>query len=831
MENPSNSRDAFLHWALKISRILRKAMRDTSLDSARRCVVSEIVANLALACNAIESIPIYWIEPEVHKMCQILLDDFADINSYRKAYWKFTAISHDCSHLAKLIAPNNEGDGDGVRATYSQRPKTHFIDFTRDLFKALEIHIKCELDRQDYHKSHAWHPARLCLIEEEHDSPSISLLISPMQMAYWQDFHLVVTVVDDNTDSQPAFCNLVDTQYCARVEVGFDVSKGQFRFHRNKFLKSEAGSGHGESLADVLRERQLMPKEKVILAYTIAQAFYHFYDSDLMRIKWTSEAIWFMPPTTGKDEIPLRPYLIFPSGIPDDPEEDFVDNPRLVHQHPRILAFGILLLEIGHSKPFQSIPQLNSIAQANCDHKIADNWLKDLKATTWDEFAYKSFFDVAIEYCIREAKLLVDRQDNPSPVGTATDPLTQTLPDNQNGVLKRKERFYKHVVRPLKYLAEIGFNHNIGNTLCIRKKPRVDRLNTDLPNELSLLEESFHSGNTVMPEKWLNDLNSIGRMIARQQRIHKVERAISVAILDTGIYLDDDDSMLPRIKKTRDFVDNSPTKKTDTFGHGSLMAKFVMHCAPSAEIIIARVAKDTKGLGGSQERIRDAILWAGRDCQADIISMSFGFPRDHEGISTAINTVQSERNGSVLFLASAGNSSFEGEKFPARHSSVISIHAANCHGTFMETNPRLPDGAPAIWGTYGSDIPEEFFADIQEKYPNVCRPGSSIATAVAAGISASMVAYADLLPYLEPSAKGNYRLSRLKLLRRKSGMEALFKSMVVKNEGSRMWFLDPISFWRDTSDQDPAKHFARYSKIYSCLQYVNSQQADISQSF
>lgn len=215
-------------------------------------------------------------------------------------------------------------------------------------------------------------------------------------------------------------------------------------------------------------------------------------------------------------------------------------------------------------------------------------------------------------------------------------------------------------------------------------------------------------------------------------------------------------------------------------------------------------------------------------CQADIISMSFGFPRDHKGIDNAIRTVQSERKESVLFLASAGNSSFEDENFPARHSSVISIYAANCRGTFMETNPRLPDGAAAIWGTYGSDVPDKFCADIQAKHPGVCQPGSSIATAVAAAICATMIAYADLLPCLEPFAKGDHELHRLQLLRRKSGMEALFKSMAKKNDGSRMWFVDPISFWRDTSDQDSAKHLTRYSVIHSCLQRVSSQQANTS---
>ncbi|KAL7946667.1 hypothetical protein V8C42DRAFT_318490 [Trichoderma barbatum] len=863
----------FLVWAIPIFRALNEVAMNRSLPSARRSAVMRIATHLGLAYHALKLVPAYWVESEVDTLCQNLLKDFTVMIRWPQS-WRAIDSIHDIhtllslqvqkngqlkgssmlnffeslnsqhlidalddnsSHLYKLIDNGNDGDGDDLPTNFNPISKNHFIDFGKDLFDALELHIKCnpnEFGMQDDHKSQEWHPTRLCLIEEEHNFPSISLLISPMQMAYWQDFHLVMEsndsiVVDDNASPQPAFCNLVDTQHYARVEIGFDASKGQFQLHESKFLESEPGPGRGENLADVLHEFELTPKDKVILAYTIAQAYHHFYDSDLMRIKWTSKAIWFMPPTMGKDEIPLRPYLIFPFGIHNDPEEDFVDNAMLVHQHPRILAFGILLLEIGLSKPFQSIPQRNSIAQANCDHKIADNWLKELKNMKWDGFVYKSLLDKAAEYCIREGKLLVGRQTKLGPVGVATDSSTTKLPDKQQGVLARRKKFYKNVVLPLKYLAETGFKHQNGNKLYIHRK-KTDASQTKLPNQLSQPDAAFHTGRAVKPDRWLEDLNLIGTMVERQRRTHKVKTAIRVAILDTGIYEKDMDNASWRINHTRNFVTNSAAGIMDTFGHGTLMTRLVMKCAPSAEIIIARVAESTGDLQDSQENIKNAILWAGRECQADIISMSFGFPKDHKGIDNAIKTIQSERGESVLFLASAGNSSSEDENFPARHLSVISIHAVNCRGTFMETNPRLRDGAPAIWGTYGSDIPDGDFPDIREKHPNVCQPGSSIATAVAAGISATMIAYADLLPYLEPSVEANDGMSRLKLLRRKSGMEAIFKSMVKKNGDSRMWFVDPISFWRDTSDEDVARHFTRYSTIHSCLQDVNSKQGGVS---
>ncbi|KAH0526124.1 hypothetical protein TsFJ059_009492 [Trichoderma semiorbis] len=541
-----NNRDCFLAGAMDLFKALNEGLKEKRLPSARRRIAMQIATNLALTDHALKSIPVYWIEPEVDELCQTLLDNFVSMDKWAQrwnsngplhsfqALFKKQAhttyqltkksiiaffqapdnellidiIDNNCSRLYKMM-DNGHDDGGSVPANYNSGSKSQLVDFSKDLFNALELHIKCdprEPTGENDHLSQAWHPTRVCLIGEEHDFPSMSLLISPMQMAHWQEFHLTIeeedsTFVEENATHQPAFCNLVDTPRYARVEIGFNPSNGRLQERKAEFLESEPGSGRGESLADVLREFQLLPKDKIILAYTVAQAYHHFYDSDLMRIKWTSEKIWFMPPTEENGEIFLRPYLIFPFGTRDDPEEDFVDDARLVHQHPRILAIGTLLLEIGLSKPFQSIPQRNRISQANCDHKIADNWLKNLKEVEWDGLKDKSIFDKAIQYCIREGKMLVDRQNKLGPVGKATDSSAKTLLDKQEGILARRKKFYKNVVRPLKYLAETGFGHKIGNTLSIRRKPKTDSLSTELPNQLPELEASFHSGRPVRPEK------------------------------------------------------------------------------------------------------------------------------------------------------------------------------------------------------------------------------------------------------------------------------------------------------------------------------------------
>lgn len=75
------------------------------------------------------------------------------------------------------------------------------------------------------------------------------------------------------------------------------------------------------------------------------------------------------------------------------------------------------------------------------------------------------------------------------------------------------------------------------------------------------------------------------------------------------------------------------------------------------------------------------------------------------------------------------------------------------------------------------------------------RPGSSIATAVAAGVVANTLTHADLLPHLNPPLLGlNIPLQRLRM---KPGMERTLKLMVKGNtvDHGRLFF-NPVWLWK-----------------------------------
>lgn len=178
--------------------------------------------------------------------------------------------------------------------------------------------------------------------------------------------------------------------------------------------------------------------------------------------------------------------------------------------------------------------------------------------------------------------------------------------------------------------------------------------------------------------------------------------------------------------------------------------------------------------------------------KADIISMSFGF-RDEDDVTLirdAISDVWRKREGKVIFVSSAGNSgTYQEETFPANNPCVISIRATDLKGTFSPDNPRPQTHGPEVHGTYGSDIPDELRRYCRE----VCEPGTSVATAVAAGIAATILSYATLLESVHPGMDEESK-NLIDRLWTGKGMHHMFHE-ISDDMGDRCRFVNPVSFF------------------------------------
>ncbi|KAL8374508.1 hypothetical protein RB599_001285 [Gaeumannomyces hyphopodioides] len=322
---------------------------------------------------------------------------------------------------------------------------------------------------------------------------------------------------------------------------------------------------------------------------------------------------------------------------------------------------------------------------------------------------------------------------------------------------------------------------------------------------------AFQTGRHATPANWLGDLKKIsGDIMKIPGQCELRPRAIRVAILDTGVNLGRQFfKSRVRREKIRKLADFAPGGRpgedaVDTFGHGSLMAQLLMEVAPMADVYIARVAADTDSLSRSKAAIAQAIEWADNQ-DVDIISMSFGFDENDPSISGAIESVYTRRGGSVIFIASAGNSLYEHEKFPAQHPFVIAIYATDTRGTFVNTNSPLTGDSGPVFGTYAGDqIPSRF---TEEYGSTICKPGSSVATAIAAAIATITLAYIESLPWVglavadkvkmdQELKRRREKLLNLQKLRTRVGMSGVFNRMAPDKTQQRRWIC-PIWFWHD----------------------------------
>lgn len=176
--------------------------------------------------------------------------------------------------------------------------------------------------------------------------------------------------------------------------------------------------------------------------------------------------------------------------------------------------------------------------------------------------------------------------------------------------------------------------------------------------------------------------------------------------------------------------------------------------------------------------------------------MSFGFPRKsnktYPVISDAIEKVRKEREGSVIFLASAGNSWERMRDFPASHQDVIPIYAGDSKGQFLESTPTQTGEGPKKLGTYGTNIPPTITKEVSVIFPKAdLGAGTSIATAIAAGIVAMTLSYIAALPSLVNCPQFEQECAKLYT---KKGMEQMLYNMSL-HTNFRQYFINPESFW------------------------------------
>ncbi|GAW27214.1 putative S8 family [Rosellinia necatrix] len=427
--------------------------------------------------------------------------------------------------------------------------------------------------------------------------------------------------------------------------------------------------------------------------------------------------------------------------------------------------------------------------------------LEELKDAKWDAFGSKDCFVEAVENCLHSVNFNeTNRQRSRHKRDSSEKP----------DLSERRNALYQKVVAPLSRLAVVGFEGSDEPPLIripneVHSKSISANGNKELQNswgEIHHAHSSFLSGPSESEGGFFPHLQVIAGHINRCRRLANTAKPIRVAILDTGCQKEldffKDNRRSKRLRGWKDFTMAGSQSAIDTFGHGTFMARLLMHVAPIVDIYVIRVAENTEDLQDHEQNIVKAIVHAGLDPEwkADIISMSFGVPnerkKEYKAISDAIDKVTKERDGSVLFFAAAGNSGIRQENFPASHEHVISIYATNSDGDFLGSNPSQPHDGPKLLGAYGTDIPSFIKEEIQTPFPKAdLSAGSSIATAIAAGVAAMMLSYVAALPTLLNFKSAETECAKLHT---KNGMQQMLYVMSAL-KGHKHCFINPIGFW------------------------------------
>ncbi|KAI6774887.1 hypothetical protein HG530_001645 [Fusarium avenaceum] len=607
-------------------------------------------------------------------------------------------------------------------------------------------------------------------------------------------------------------------QLFAKVNLNFVKGIGLVSIPPPAPLERFLCPGQGLPLSLVVQNYKLTDKDKILLAHAIAHSFWQFFGSEMMRHRWTSGDIWFMYEMNDqqitKDQLELRVYMSLDF---DDQQSAFDDQDKsmLTHPFPHILGLGLLLLQIGLTRPYKSLAHLPSTSRLNRDHGAARQLLGELEKAQWARTTHRDIFARAVANCLDPSTFMTN---NTKTKATQIPSIT----NSDMGDDGRRRKVYTEIVEPLAKLVKIAFKTDSNYVSYLARCKKAEESQSNLRSQIA----SFHTGKTVVPHEWLDNLKHISMHVVnlREQKPDNEFKPVKIAVLDTGCNADLPFYKIPSrrkcIKGWKDFMGQESkdtteeSSMTDEYGHGSLMTRLVMESAPLAHVYVARVAKHTDELDSSSDRIAQAIRWAALEAEVDIISMSFGFPHDDDAISKAIE--DAERSRDIIFLASAGNNAaYQREAFPARH---------------RASNPPITDRNDVVLGTFGDNLPPRLNDEITQRFgSHICHPGSSIATAVAAGIAASTIAYADVLSTVLGMQTEK---DLVKCLKRTEGMRRLLEKMAPDQTGHYR-FINPIWFWSEKADAWRAwaailEYFGRNINHFHGLRFGSTRHEELA---
>lgn len=513
----------------------------------------------------------------------------------------------------------------------------------------------------------------------------------------------------------------------------------------------------GLPLGQVLDRFNMRHGMRPVLAYILAKAAWYYYDSGWTSMGMTKNSVYFMGETV-EDEVVYfcKPYLSaqLPPGGSQTVECRQVVG--MIHRYPRILALGIMLVEIATGQRFEieghpeqwDARTVNQQLLRLQEHISSGNLYEDCRFPR---------YRTAVNKCL-------------DPMLFRNAPFNPRKP--AENMEKRRSILYNEVVDPLRQLIEgTGWHSELDEFERSALIPKPRAMNTSKPSAQVTISEII-TPTVLEKDPWLEEIAVLNTMLKRESKKNSTKSApFKIAILDTGYDESSPTFDIPgrsrKIKEWRDFVSCS-LHPVDTDGHGTHLVTLLLQLECPAHIYVARVTENSKTLNSAEGNIAEAIRIAASEWDVDFISLSFGFPKHVQGIREAIADAVYIKRGAITFFAAANNDGFNSrEMFPANMGeSVISVRGTNRAGSFEpKYNPPASSDEP-VFGTLGVDVLSDW-PGVEAGKP---MSGCSVATPIAVAIAVMLLAYAAARPR-------EFEPDDLKLMRTRRGVFEMFKGL------------------------------------------------------
>ncbi|KAI0439346.1 hypothetical protein F4803DRAFT_531394 [Xylaria telfairii] len=550
------------------------------------------------------------------------------------------------------------------------------------------------------------------------------------------------------------------------------------------------------SLATVLEKRKLHGdvQLKLLLSYLLAKAVWQFYDSDWMASKWSKERIHFMRERLSvsselQEVIVLvhKPY--FATELPPlsaratgvsqreySTEQEFMKRfPSATHPHPKILALGIMLLEIELGEGIELHQLEDSLEDENPidndDHFTAS---RTILSPMWERRNIYQAVKEIIEICLKPdiGKLGIEEVSARDNLYTyIVAPLGQLFRqawsyDRDPESFSPKPVAFKETEfptdNPKPFHLDPYATDDPSPAQTPNLKPTMRSSSASIEPQTNIYPSRSRLGageeihcmeygellgdkeveNTIddrrrNTDKWFSNFQSLlitHRLLGRDH-----EERIKVAILDSGIDMqhpDFSDEDRDRIKKIVTFI--SSDVGIDTTGHGTHVAATILRLTKNVDLYIGKITNTSSV--SQREAIVDALKFSRTQWGVHMITLSFGFDSVRSPDTMGEEIRQCLHDGIMIF-ASASNDGGEGSRtYPAKYSGVVCAHSTTWQGSKAERNPGLEDGhnfsfvGEHVRPIWPAKTPSD---DSQMKY----KSGTSYAAPVAVAVAAFMLGY------------------------------------------------------------------------------------------